>query len=879
MRYTNWFRRSGDPDAPSGAVNLGKKLLGYLSNQRRLGAPETQVIRRIMDDGTLVVASFIGGIPKVAIYPTGTDLQPPACELYVESGLLDLGPNTAPDANERFNRGLPEFDDSPALLYFGDDVTCDDKLNGKVQIAPGRMHSQCLGEAGDAPVESRLTDPAKKQAQAVLPASCWTGLMHRYIAAIYGGDQVDYRLNGDGLEIGSGGSAATVSPWAGNTWGLLKIKGRLTFVQVTTDGVSYYDAVFTPCAAYVLRLWGALAKGSDEQKRYADKVLSIALSGCAPGKKIAALPLPATHDGMFSDYGFAFSETEAKAVGVVKRDGKASLVTLSIEEGVVTEALLEESVLPPSSLKPAPILLGPRTSTMLSSGEPVFGAEDVDVPVCAWYDQDNALVVLRYAFVHQAAPDIEITTCRGYVADGASHEFYAPHASDYYNPDLDCGVTARSGVLGSRERIPIRHVIIASGFYCAEQNWSQVETYSAYAKKHSNEMLDFILDRDPSFDQYPRRYIDVSFTFGSTETPTWTWSKVFDYNEASDFLRPGSTSPIAVATPPIPHTGACPYNSHTFESKEKDIFAATREWNNAGGVCPPGYEIYLAADVSEYASGSISRSWTPTVRSGVVAVGALVSRPAEYAVCARGSATSSWGVKYSPSGLFTGPPYMGNLYADYRQGVMYAIGATTETMTLHSTDGTCRNPEDYYDTTPATPFNDSKTESTPDVRVYNGPYASINWTGENPLGFPSATNTTPAIGGFCSEQFFVSTPWGGNTTVSGGLVDGTGDYSPTNVSTNSVSCPSTVAFFNSLPTSNNPIKCESEGGEVTLVYTYLDNEGAILRTNNYVARQSLLGANTVPDVNLNFGASIAMDRETISGGYPKVNWPSFVGWA
>jgi len=54
---------------------------------------------------------------------------------------------------------------------------------------------------------------------------------------------------------------------------------------------------------------------------------------------------------------------------------------------------------------------------------------------------------------------------------------------------------------------------------------------------------------------------------------------------------------------------------------------------------------------------------------------------------------------------------------------------------------------------------------------------------------------------------------------------------------------------------------------------------AMVNEFHYRAARSLLGAKITPIVDENFGYSVDMDRETISGGYTKVSWPSFVGWA
>ena len=76
-------------------MDVGKKLLGYLANQKRLSGVDSLVQRVTLEDGTVVEARCDMNIPTVRIYPGGSEA---ACELYVESGLLDLGPNIAPEA-------------------------------------------------------------------------------------------------------------------------------------------------------------------------------------------------------------------------------------------------------------------------------------------------------------------------------------------------------------------------------------------------------------------------------------------------------------------------------------------------------------------------------------------------------------------------------------------------------------------------------------------------------------------------------------------------------------------------------------------------------------------------------------------------------------
>ena len=205
-RYPEWFKRVGEGAAHPRALDVGKKLLGYLGVRRQTPGVQTLVQRVELEDGTIVEASFHGDQPRVLVYAGPNAV---ACELYVESGLLDLGPNIAADANKRFNRGPPEFDDSPATLHFGDGIDCVDGepgLNGRVRLnsRTKTYTSECLPKQGRS-VQSRLTDPVKKKAQALLPASCWSGLMQRYVQAVYGGGSLEYRAASDSvLEVEGG---------------------------------------------------------------------------------------------------------------------------------------------------------------------------------------------------------------------------------------------------------------------------------------------------------------------------------------------------------------------------------------------------------------------------------------------------------------------------------------------------------------------------------------------------------------------------------------------------------------------------------------------------------------------------------------------------
>ena len=132
-RYSGWVAKKGISAA---AVDLGRKLLGGLEFRRRAPGVKSLIERATLDDGTIVEASFLGALPLIRVYPPEPGDES-TCTLYVESGLLDLGPNVASDAGERFNRGPPQFDAAPATLYFGAGVDCPEDepgLNGRLRV-------------------------------------------------------------------------------------------------------------------------------------------------------------------------------------------------------------------------------------------------------------------------------------------------------------------------------------------------------------------------------------------------------------------------------------------------------------------------------------------------------------------------------------------------------------------------------------------------------------------------------------------------------------------------------------------------------------------------------------------------------------------------
>lgn len=96
-RYVYEHRKKGDVASASPlALDVGKKLLGYLAEQRHLGLARTLVAHSTLADGTEVTARFIGDMPEVTYRHTGEEVGvEEVIHLYASSSgglrIIDLG--------------------------------------------------------------------------------------------------------------------------------------------------------------------------------------------------------------------------------------------------------------------------------------------------------------------------------------------------------------------------------------------------------------------------------------------------------------------------------------------------------------------------------------------------------------------------------------------------------------------------------------------------------------------------------------------------------------------------------------------------------------------------------------------------------------------
>lgn len=445
-RWPEWCRKIGETATHPGALNVGRKLLGYLATRRETPGVQTLVKRVTLDDGTTVEARFIGDQPQVIVYaPDGQE----ACELYVESGMLDLGPNIAADAHKRFDRGPPEFDNRPATLYFGDGVDCrqgEPGLNGKVRVNVGAktLKSECLPKQGRS-VESRLRDPAKKKAQAMLPASCWSGLMQRYVQAVYGGDSLDYTATQQALTVKSGDRSFVVSPWSLKTTGLIMDGGALAFVEIEENGVlTFRKPNFKGCADIVFEAWKAATKKGESDAT--KKLLTVALSACIPGDVIGSATIDLEGARHCRDYGWSFDDAAACTALHGDDETWVARIDFSFSGSAWSATISTHSRAPkPPRLMAAEIqgVGGSVVASIARKDNPFAPDEDrwiadekFECVIAAWFDRGKE-VVTKYILEPASSPDDldGLLRCKGKIK---SHH---PYVNTLPNEAFNCAAS------------------------------------------------------------------------------------------------------------------------------------------------------------------------------------------------------------------------------------------------------------------------------------------------------------------------------------------------------------------------------------------------------------------------------------------------------
>jgi len=886
MRYPAWFGKRGDAGQTQ-AIEVGKKLLGYLSVRRQTPGVETLAARRTLDDGTVVDASFHGDLPVVRVIPGGEQV---ACELYVESGLLDLGLNVSPTAAERFNPGLPEFDDEPAVIHFGDGVDCPpgrQGLNGAIQIGTtGGLRSQCIARGGD-PINSRLRDPVKKQAQALLPASTWSGLMQRYVAAVYGGTALDYSATPTTLTIAGTDFPVTASV------GIVDVGGRLLFAVIDGTLLQYRALVpSSECFRYAMDLWHGMPSATETERDRRTKVLSIALSGFVMGDVVAEGEIAAAGNRHFTHRAaWQFSPTGLEAVAVLEQGGVATahLATFDLSGDTAIASLEELASGDVLNTAQWPLLAHDKSpydnpaqhTSELSGSASSFDADDeYDFPVYGYFDHTGAVRLVRCTAIAAGSPIAVTSECFGFGNGGldgpvivgtdverkcrSDVSSYYDVAYGYYSDGWSTvqGILCM-GAIGNSSRI-VR--VQGAGFHAVASDM----TLRTFSESYSGPLTTSVPDFYPGD---PGRSGTVSGGDGGCQL-----RNVHSNAGTLVFQDLGYDIPCVRLL-----DGVSDYS-------DQYAFEGTWEYVNASGYVLSGQLSLAGIQVLSLAWGAtdcfVIEDYSFKGGSGGFASFLGAYTPANYLDF--GGMTAGAGRKLSATltidATFNTRVYSipGDCGSTIESGPQVAL-----TVIADSTGGANAGPL----AVPLRTFAEMETSGLSFSIQYK---ARTHYTSPASSQISVLRHIETAYPAPLHRGIEKYRAWLNFATVADDLVeerevdtsydgdeysheDGVGvfNYEPDDL----IDCD-TAPLFGFATLSNDAI-VESLSDEADAKWVSRDKVNTSWLTSgySYSAAHSLLGAKVRPVLGLDRGVSIHMDRSAVTGGYPTVNTPSFVGWA
>lgn len=894
MRYFQEYRHKFS-NAPGMVIDAGKKLLGYIANQKRLSGVDSLIERISVQDESGAVwkveARFDKDIASVRIFPP--DGNGGACEMYVESGLLDLGPNIASDASQRFNRGLPAFNDDPATLYFGDGVECVDGqpgLNGTIRLQGQSVASGCLPSTGNG-IASRLTDPVKKQAQALLPASGWSGLMQRYVQAVYGGVSLDYEADGDalvveGVSIGFGA-------------GLIEVAGTHLFVFAGSGPITMAPLLFkSACGEAVYRAWQNASLAVDQS----NKLLTIALSDAYPGDTVAIGD--AGELNIASPYGWQFSAAEPEAHVVVTDATDATLkkLAVSVVDGAYVASVTDVETAPLAPAAFPCILIGPDgTSTSLCSTDGLTFGESFDHPVHCYYDGDD-LVVVRYMV---QTPALAVELQDGWECSDASYGTptigQISWGTDAIADALNCSVLVQRQF--GQNAPPDTHTS-----YAFSMNKNTVTT-GLFAVKGDTTLWSMVRESESLVGAFPA---EDGSDEGDRSDPGWFFKEALTVQLRT--MNLGDSFTINVV-----HSESAGNIEFTYCG---DLYVTDDTYGSSPTKCSfqgPNFLTYISYDAgTDTECTSPVDLWSPLVdptthdftivSSSISCVvpcryvrahqfsGDLLLGPKNYLAIPAGDCAAAIPVNLKVSGAKLGDSPASDGYKIFtgRSCNDHYAGNCTGTIT-----SSCNG---YDPTVPGfthSPHDEDTHEIvSADIAFYKSsqsnnsfPIIDPDWvdgTGP-PVNFPFPLGDGSDAGSSWIKER-IEIDWtsivvaGGVATELDGLIGQlealvSGSEEAWESTEDPVTCPTWQGIVYGAYTLD-PITVDGDGAETSVERMYLHSPTTLLQNSfSYTFRRSLLNACVSWADPLDFGASIGMDRETITGGYSPVATPSFVGWA
>lgn len=893
-RYTDWFRSTGDPVGNGRLIEFGKKLLGSIANLQRLGAPPNLIRRARYTDGSEITAQILHGQPVVRVKGPSAPQPEATCELYVESGLLDLGTNTASDATARFGRGRPTFADGAATLHFGTGIDCSSYggLNGKVQVGIfGQtigLRSACLSSGGSS-ADSIVTDGGKKQCQAVMPASLWSGHMARYVAAIYGSKAVRYRLgSANAIELydKAGATTLTLTPWASSSWGLVQIGAGLLFVEILSDGtVNFRRPHFGSCGQYVYQFWQQMGQGgSDAKKSARAKVLTVALSDCEPTLAVHATVSLGISGSAIGSYGWAF-DTDLPRVATVLLDGgntKRYEITFASDghgSYTATPVLIESAAVIPKEwaievISPDESSMSPNAASLYDSGtDRVTAGDTYDFPVTCWYEA-GARRVIRYAMDSSSLFDYDtFNTCADYNLPGP---VYFPHLAGDGGSAYDC----------TTQEQPKRATVVC-GLYCksdATTVWSKVTSRTAPQYELSGT---WYVGREQDSRLHVTKQVgskvDITLSFNLATKP----GGVLGY-------------PAGAVDPNCADIGTsdCPVS----QRDETTPSADTGQVGSGGAdLCSGGDAIVgfdytdLDGTVTYGAYGMEAAAFSSPIDDPTDPWRAIAHyAPDIAAVLPFGTREAGIAMDY---GLQGGSGTYYNLVLDLSAYSGEFVADTqfsfTESYSYNFLNGNmdCHPPVGIDYSVPFSSYGPVTNVTSRSQHCMLGTFdmflSVVTVSGVTTYTYAdnSPNHIVPPVDGSrqvrASETFESTVDVGGNT-----------DYSQTNQVVlafdahaftpgdfSAAQCADDYEYVFRTSYSDAHADVATSGGTKALAQRFVEKDSYMSDDFQYRALRSRLNAKLTPQVNLTFGASVGTDRETLTGGYSSITSPSFVGWA
>lgn len=371
--FNGIYKRRGDN---GGLLQIvGRKMLAHLDSLRKLGGAESQVMRRRMPDGSIIEARFLKDQPVLTIVEGGGD---DACAIYMESGCLDLGAKSRPEFGQPYTVSNSGED---KRIYFGEVTNCDDLggLNGRLKIVNRRGSSECIQRdagAGDSVVAKCLsgvtfstenknitiTRAQKLDAQVNIPASCFTGLMRKYVQAMYGNPDAAYeKVSGRSqlrIHFRNGASLVAFSEMVldnymsdNRTTGLVDLgQCDYRFIELPGQGAGnfakVYPVEFTLCGKTILSLLKSGAAGERGEATF-EKLEAYLFTQMYPrgGHLIASIGIFGVTGRPLAG-GWVFSSSAPRAMLVALTNTRSSLFSFDWSITSRTyEATLSESII------------------------------------------------------------------------------------------------------------------------------------------------------------------------------------------------------------------------------------------------------------------------------------------------------------------------------------------------------------------------------------------------------------------------------------------------------------------------------------------------------------------------------------------------------